>query len=79
MEERALPGLGKFGEYELLGVAGRGGMGVVYRARHARLGREVALKMVAFPVLAGEASARRFRAEVEAMAGLDHAHLMPVY
>src|SRR5436190_1702976 len=71
--------IGRFGEYELLSVAGRGGMGVVYRARHARLGREVALKMVASPVLAGESAARRFRAEVEAMAGLDHAHLIPVY
>jgi WD40 repeat protein len=77
--EPAGPVLGKFGEYELLSVAGRGGMGVVYRARHARLGREVALKMVASPVLAGESAARRFRAEVEAMAGLDHAHLIPVY
>lgn len=77
--ERAAQGLGKFGEYELLSVAGRGGMGVVYRARHVRLGREVALKMVASPVLAGEAAARRFRAEVESMSGLDHPNLMPVY
>jgi len=73
------PVAGRFGEYELLSVAGRGGMGVVYRARHVQMGREVALKMVASPVLAGEAAARRFRAEVEAMAALDHPHLMPVY
>lgn len=76
---QAEPAIGRFGEYELVSVAGRGGMGVVYRARHVRLGREVALKMVASPVLAGEAAARRFRAEVEAMAALDHPHLMPVY
>ena len=78
-EVRTEPVIGRFGEFELINVAGRGGMGVVYRARHVRLGREVALKMVASPVLAGEAAARRFRAEVEAMAGLDHPHLMPVY
>jgi WD40 repeat protein len=75
----AEPVIGRFGEYELLSVAGRGGMGVVYRARHVRLGREVALKMVASPVLAGESAARRFRAEVEAMAGLDHSNIIPVY
>ncbi|HEX2747341.1 MAG TPA: serine/threonine-protein kinase, partial [Verrucomicrobiales bacterium] len=75
----AEPVIGRFGEYELMSVAGRGGMGVVYRARHLRLGREIALKMVAFPVLAGESAARRFRAEVESMAGLDHPHIIPVY
>lgn len=73
------PVTGRFGDYEITGVAGRGGMGVVYRARHLQLGREVALKMIASPVLAGEAAARRFRAEIEVMAALDHPHLMPVY
>jgi WD40 repeat protein/tRNA A-37 threonylcarbamoyl transferase component Bud32 len=75
----AEPVMGKFGDYELLSVAGRGAMGLVYRAKHVQMGREVALKMVASPVLAGEAAARRFRAEVEAMAALDHPNLMPVY
>jgi eukaryotic-like serine/threonine-protein kinase len=73
------PIVGEFGEYDLLNVAGRGGMGVVYRARHRRLGREVALKMVASPVMAGESAARRFRAEVESMGSLDHPHIIPVY
>jgi eukaryotic-like serine/threonine-protein kinase len=65
--------------HEILGVLGRGGMGVVYKARHLRLNRVVALKMI----LAGEHAAAegrvRFLAEAEVIAGLCHPHVVQVF
>lgn len=67
------------GGYRILGVAGVGGMGVVYRAEDPRLGRMVALKVVA-PALAGrEGFRRRFLAEAQAAAALEHPNAVPVY
>jgi serine/threonine-protein kinase len=65
--------------YEVLGVLGRGGMGVVYRARHVKLNRIVALKMILTGGHAGEAELARFRTEAEAVARLQHPNVVQVF
>jgi serine/threonine-protein kinase len=65
--------------YRIVGQLGRGGMGVVYRAEDVRLGRPVALKVLA-PHLAGNALARRrFEAEARAASSLDHPNICALY
>jgi formylglycine-generating enzyme required for sulfatase activity/tRNA A-37 threonylcarbamoyl transferase component Bud32 len=65
--------------YEVESVLGCGGMGVVYRARHLRLGRHVALKMTLAGTYAGLDERERFRREAEAVAALRHPNLVQVY
>ena len=67
------------GDYELLEVIGRGGMGVVYRARQRSLDREVAIKMIHENRPLNPENRRRFLAEAQATARLDHPCIVPVY
>jgi serine/threonine protein kinase len=80
VSETLTPGVGgTFGEYTIDALLGRGGMGTVYLATHERLGRKVALKLLAPELAHDEAFRARFLRESRIAASLDHPNVIPIY
>ncbi|MGH9199686.1 MAG: serine/threonine-protein kinase, partial [Vicinamibacterales bacterium] len=73
-----IPGA-RLGPYEILAPLGAGGMGEVYRGRDARLGREVAVKILPIEFRADPERLRRFEQEARAAAALNHPHILAVH
>jgi serine/threonine-protein kinase len=70
---------GQLGSYLIESVIGRGGMSVVYRAKHARLGTSVALKVLAPELSSDDTFRERFLREAQMAAGIDHQNVIPIY
>ena len=75
-EVSAVAGMNQLGEYQLLGKLGEGGMGAVYKARHVRLDRLVALKVLAKDRTANPGAIARFEREMKAVGRVDHPNVV---
>jgi len=71
--------IGKLGDFRIIREIGRGGMGVVYEAEQVSLKRRVALKTLPLAAVLDPRKMRRFQIEAQAVASLDHEHIVPVY
>jgi serine/threonine protein kinase len=72
----SLPPGSRLGDYEILSELGRGGMGVVYKARHVQLDKLVALKLLNNRLRADSDALARFAREIKALGQLEHPHLV---
>ena len=70
---------GQIGSYQILSLLGQGGMGEVYRARDTKLGREVAIKVVASAFRSDPERLARFEREARVLATLNHPHIGAIY
>jgi tRNA A-37 threonylcarbamoyl transferase component Bud32 len=70
---------GQLGNYLIESVIGRGGMSVVYRAKHSRLGTSVALKVLAPELSSDDTFRERFLREAQMAAGIDHPNVIPIH
>jgi len=74
-----MPGIQRIGKYEILDELGRGGFAVVYRARDAQMGRDVALKVISGSLAQEREFVERFQQEARVAASLNHSNIVPVY
>src|SRR5256885_15448309 len=74
-----LPTGTRLGAYEIVGPLGTGGMGEVYRARDARLQREVAIKVLPQSLSQDRSAVSRFQREAQAASALNHPHILSIY
>src|ERR1700686_1663665 len=78
-ESPTLPAGSQFGRYEILGALGAGGMGEVYRARDPRLGRELAIKILARKLSDSKLDVKRFEREAGSASALNHPNIVTIF